>query len=237
LATIASGSASAGEGCGTATAWNFIGVPGSGEGIENPDSYLKDGPYGSTIQALLTRLEADRPTMFNNYVMPLDYPAIRVQWWDPKYYDTNYDTSVGEGYVNLMPLLNACPNFHFVLAGYSQGAHVAGNAFQDAKYPKNIMLVMFGDPRFNHKQRKVDAGDFGPFDGIYSPKQSPRKISGNTAGNVTSWCTGGDPVCNGYPPFIASCAVNVLLNQCPHTLYVERGLVDDAAQWVETQVP
>jgi hypothetical protein len=153
--------------------------------------------YGYTIYSLWNQINTDRPGLINDWSVALDYPAIAIEPLDPTYLTADYAASVADGVVQLTQLVtNAglqCSNFRFILAGYSQGAQVVGNAFADlpASVQKHTWVVMFGDPRWNHSQKppKVNQGSQDPYDGVYkyavSSPEPPRTISGSNAGNGT----------------------------------------------------
>jgi Cutinase len=259
---VGASSASAGEGCGHSPAVNFVGVRGSGEtwydgvndGTSTVESYAGLGipGMGKPINGLLSDIQTDQPNLLNNYLIPLDYPAIKVNGFDPMYYISDYDASVSDGFAKLRSLVissgTACPNWSWVLAGYSQGAQVVGDVFDsldpridpsiDPKLQSRVYVVMFGDPRFNHAQKqKVNqptSGQyaFGPSDGVYARTHPARTVPGGAANNVRSWCTGGDPVCNSTAANTAYCVAWPDL--CPHIEYITRGLVRQAADWVES---
>jgi hypothetical protein len=135
-----------------------------------------------------------------------------------------------------------------VLAGYSQGAHVVGDTFQDARNPRNPLglksgqsrlfagAVMLGDPRFNYLQRGgVNVGDFlEPKNGIYDILHDPRTIGAKDTASVHSYCEAGDPVCNFTVEAAAICMLRSDL--CPHRKYAEYGVADKAAVWLAGRV-
>ena len=217
--------------CGTA---KFIGVRGSGE---------KESAFnglGYTIQNVANTFAAEVPAAEISHV---DYEAVEVGYQGVDY-GFHYDTSVDSGRIllkaRIQKYIRECAGKYIVLAGYSQGAHVVGDVFQELSSTERrriAAVVLLGDPRFSHKQKHgVNVGDFGPFDGVYSIKQKPRSIVGTDVDRVRSFCAGGDPVCNSWPPNLASCLVNIPTRLCPHLQYVEWGWTDKAALWAATRL-
>ena len=97
----------------------------------------------------------------------------------------------------------ACgPVTKMLLAGYSQGAQVAGDVFQGGSltasaYAQVVGVVMFGDPHFNG----MDADAYGNFSperhGILGER--PPFAAPGTApdGRVLNFCHARDPICQG----------------------------------------
>lgn len=97
-------------------------------------------------------------------------------------------------------LAKDCPNTKVILNGYSQGAHVVGDVYQEQSWGQVIGVVLFGDPYYNH----ADSSDrFGlnikpkqriktKLDGaLAAPK--PRKAFNSK--QVVAFCHQEDPVC------------------------------------------
>ena len=130
-----------------------------------------------------------------------------------------------------------------ILAGYSQGAHVTGDAYLKALSKPvigNLIVgvVLFSDPLYNH----LDPSDFrtnqqiqnqevlhhngsltviGPFhDG------SPRHFPASTIGHVLSYCLINDFICQGL-------GGNPFSHQ--HSAYPANGYPADAAKWLAAQ--
>ena len=213
----------------------FIGVRGSGE---QETAY---GGLGYTIQTVANTFASQVPLAEISHI---NYQAIAVGYGAADY-GTEYVSSVDTGTTLLLAriknFIRDCPGKFVVLAGYSQGAHVVGDAFQvlpPAERKQIAAAVLLGDPRFNKKQSHgVNVGDFNSLNGVFSIVQKPRNITGTDVDRVRSFCTGGDPVCNSSPPNIASCASNILIPDglCPHLLYVERGWADAAGVWAASR--
>lgn len=96
-------------------------------------------------------------------------------------------------------LRKACKMAKILVAGYSQGAQAAGDAYQNQNGNNINGLVLFGDPKYNHK----DSSDrFG----LNDTKEKDRRTNNNGAlgkrpafnsSRVFSYCHRGDPVCQG----------------------------------------
>lgn len=140
----------------------FIGVRGSLETVANPQltqhsgRAYQSGGMGTRIAAVASHLadNANIPTFFEGIV----YPATVIS--------TNpadlYSNSIATGAVNLVAEVNyiasLCPYSAIVLAGYSQGAQVIGNALDPSTTPNggisaaakaNIAsIVLLADPSY-----------------------------------------------------------------------------------------
>lgn len=58
-------------------------------------------------------------------------------------------------------LLTNCPDSKLVLTGYSQGAQVTGDVYQNASSKRIIGVVLFGDPKFNSADPAARGGKNG----------------------------------------------------------------------------
>jgi hypothetical protein len=205
----------------------FVGVRGSGE------TRIDAGGYGKTVADLKSRLQSVVPNLAD---VPIDYPAIKVDLSDLRY-TVNYINSVAAGKDALRNYIDAitfgCPMTPMVVVGYSQGAHVAGDVYEELPYVTRrhvVALVLFGDPRFNPGQPEVDAGDYDRSDsGSFTLLGGPRLISQDSAARVQSFCTHGDPVCNLSIANLYACRDHS--PDCPHFDYVSRGWTEIASQW------
>jgi Cutinase len=130
-----------------------------------------------------------------------------------------------------------CPYTKFALAGYSQGAQVAGDVYQSVNpgvRSQIVALALLGDPRFNPKQPSVD---YGNFDSRQSGVWPLLKLGGtertvNTSqspANVRSYCLKFDPVCNFSVSNAINCAGTLY---CVHLHYIDFGYTADAANWI-----
>ena len=144
-----------------------------------------------------------------------DWPAAGMKDWveyDKWFNLDGYRKSVQLGVTQLSRFLNdrasICPTETVILGGYSQGAHVVGDALFGLSAPasSNVGFVaLFGDPRFNH----------GPRTGLFS--RGAPWVRGNAEWYVTggilgarepylpdafthkvgSWCDKQDAICTG----------------------------------------
>ena len=99
---------------------------------------------------------------------------------------------------HLLERISDCPGTRFVVLGYSQGAHAAGDLLaREGTYISNRIaaLVMFGDPRFNPKA-SYDWGSFDPHDHGLAGARSLSDFSGWSS-RVISFCHNDDIVCQG----------------------------------------
>ncbi len=213
--------------CGTV---KFFGLRGSGE-----KPWQGEG-MGDTVDTDKNAMARSIPGLRFEAV---DYPAIDVLWWDPAY-PANYVSSEWAGRDSLLKsvrnFLQFCPTTYAVIAGYSQGAQAAGDAyalFTDEERKHIAAVVEFGDPVFNpdKSQNLVNVGTYSrQLSGILlQTGYDPQTIPGKWQARVRSYCVKGDPVCNyqkrDIPPCIAS------LPACGHLQYVNRGWTNMAAQW------
>ena len=123
----------------------------------------------------------------------IDYAAVAVPF--AVFVPPAYSASVVQGELMLTSFLtsfhSSCPKTPTVLAGYSQGAHVAGDVFQDlpsAVRASIVGVVLFGDTRFNPAQPAADEGDYstglrGMFAGVSALDCSGRPNSRRSAAN------------------------------------------------------
>lgn len=112
----------------------------------------------------------------------------------------NASVSLGKKWLTtkLTALHAGCPQTKFFLTGYSQGAEVAGDAYQANPASYIAGVVLFGDPHFNSADSWVDRGSFAQSNRRRNGIHSPRPVFPNGAdGKVLSFCHQGDPVCQG----------------------------------------
>lgn len=106
--------------------------------------------------------------------------------------------------------LTSCPFQQIILGGYSQGAHVVGDALfklQPAFRPRIAYVALFGDPKFNPRTSTIPiiTGDWVRGNalaiqtGILMPRGNylPDEVL-----SKTSWCDFSDPICANYTPGI-----------------------------------
>ncbi|KAF9032353.1 cutinase [Panaeolus papilionaceus] len=148
---------------------------------------------------------------------------------------TNYPSSSAQGTAATKTLLttqaNNCPNQKIVLVGYSQGAHIIGDAVAgggggalgaqtspvSATIANRVVaLVQMGDPRHVPFQ-SFDRGT-SLRDGLY-PRLSSQQYSSTLQSRIQSFCDFGDPFCDGG------------LLTTVHLTYLDR-YQDDAAAFI-----
>lgn len=167
----------------------LIGVRGSDE---------TDGlgrPIGAFRRALQKELE------WRFAVSSVDYPA-RIWPW-------RYEGSVKDGVKDLNKQIASDPcrsESLYILAGYSQGAQVIGDAIEDRGRgwsKKSIFAtVFFGDPKFDRSLRGVTFfGDFARSKkGVFGGRPNRNVFVGY---NVLSFCLRLDPFCQSNKKQIA----------------------------------
>jgi hypothetical protein len=90
-----------------------------------------------------------------------------------------------------------CPSTRVIVTGYSQGAQVSADVFQDHGWQYIDALVLFGDPYFNGRD-PVDRGNYSEkFNGGLSFLHAPRPLFTVKRHWVLSFCHRWDPVCQG----------------------------------------
>jgi hypothetical protein len=207
----------------------FFGVRGSGETAKD------GGGYGSTVQGFELTLAALEPGLS---AKPIGYPAIPVgyAWQD---YGGAYKNSVAAGENVLQTALivfwHKCPKTDVMLAGYSQGAQVAADVADTLRSPQRARIAavaLFGDPRFNPQQNKVDVpatGYSSRLSGIYQwQDKRMRNVPADLVPRVHSYCLKGDVICNYRKGNLAGC---IPASRCPHLLYLDDGWPIKAAYW------
>lgn len=115
--------------------------------------------------------------------------------------------------------MTSCPFQQIILGGYSQGAHVVGDALYKIKQnlkPRIAYVALYGDPKFNPRTSNIPiktgpwvrGNAFSVQSGILLPRSNylPDEIA-----NAKSWCDLSDPICANYSlgQFIGS---NLLLD-------------------------
>lgn len=102
-------------------AWAFIGIPGTNQGKAHKSGISDTALYGPQI-AMVKQEFVKRKGASNVALYPINYPAKFG------FLMTGYSGSVNSGVSTTKTLISkvakSCPNTKFVIAGYSQGAHV-----------------------------------------------------------------------------------------------------------------
>jgi len=111
----------------------------------------------------------------------------------------SYTDSVREGAAEVLQQMeirrhSGCGSTKFILAGYSQGAQVMGDALRDEAVRKSVVAVaLFGDPYFNADSWSRRGGADPSLYGIFGPRQEwPDPLTGR----VFSYCHWHDVICN-----------------------------------------
>jgi len=210
----------------------FFGVRGSGE------TATENGGYAPTVAAVKNDLGA---LVDGLSATAINYPAINVLWWDPNY-EVDYNESVSVGVLHLLTSFYAfkanCPQTDVVFGGYSQGADVVLQTFQELSNADQarVIVVTLGDPHFNPNQRWIDEGNFNPkFQAIlvHFWGDPPHSFPRSDADHVQSWCSQGDPICNYHAGDGLGCLQALLPfdNRCAHLQYAQIGYTFEAAYW------
>ncbi|SEF27383.1 Outer membrane protein assembly factor BamB, contains PQQ-like beta-propeller repeat [Amycolatopsis pretoriensis] len=174
----------------------------------------------------------------------IDYPAIPVNVLDPNYLP-HYRDSIAKGINALTGFLNSfatrCSGSAVVLAGYSQGAHVAGDVYQGlgkAAQDMVVGLTLLGDPRFNPDQAVIDVGPYDPHRvGVWQARGpgTVRTIPAARTNAVRSYCLAGDPVCNySFADAVACAPISRLY--CSHLHYADAGFTNRAGDWLNDRI-
>ncbi len=212
-----------------------IGVAGSGE------RYSANG-FGTTVEAFMKGL-TDNYQSTSTRAIALDYPAVAItptSALSEKTGSRRYSQSVGTGARNLSKVLNdwyrTCKDVRFdgipqafVLAGYSQGAHVIDDTLENigTRVGNRVVSVsLFGDPRqpnLGYRYEYSDSDNFNRpgavayFDVDTTTFPDTYSSLWNTHFGVGSYCLENDPVCSfGWQPIE------------PHYRYVASGVVASA---------
>jgi cutinase len=191
----------------------LIGSRGSGEEPAGRDAYHGLGPE---VYQFSARFAADvKPTGQTYGYLANPYPAVAISpgganadgWmWNltgliAKLPLGDYDSSAALGVAAVLAatrqVISACPDTRVLLAGYSQGAQVSGDAFQlltAAERAHVLGLFLLSDPHRNASDLAADTGSAsaGPARAgarLLFPLTIPER--------VRSYCQAGDPVCDG----------------------------------------
>jgi hypothetical protein len=223
----------------------FLGARGSGETLNDALG------FGSTLfTAYHSMSTAFRP--HNVVAEPVQYAAVSV----PDAVRSgmaDYQSSLSAGFDNLQAKLgywaDKCPNYRFVLAGYSQGADVVGDVLADLASSKsarnsNILsrivgVALFGDPRYN----PADPVDVNPptpdrkgiFATLPAGQGSVRpEFPMTVRSRVGSWCLANDIICNSAPgiSLVGQAAGCILSSACAHFHYADWGVSAEAGRWL-----
>lgn len=89
-----------------------------------------------------------------------------------------------------------CPATQVLLSGYSQGAQVAGDVYQQLRGAGISGMVLFGDPSFNG----ADSSDRSNYRPVFNGSLHERRPFNDS--RVWSFCHRLDPVCQGLPVYL-----------------------------------
>ncbi len=183
----------------------FVSARGSGQNPDNePLSYEQGlGARGLRVyEDLRERLGLARSAFQANAV---NYPAAPASWtfYDPRFRDETYNPSVeggvGTAHTQFQVISTRCPGALIVGFGFSQGAHVIGNAFQalPASVKQKVLGVqLLGDPVRNPEDSGIWQGPrYDPESGIFPAMREPF-TSVTQPLQVMSWCWRGDDICS-----------------------------------------
>jgi Cutinase len=210
----------------------FFGVRGSGE------TATENGGYGPTIAAVKNDLGG---LVDGLSATAINYPAIPVLSGALNY-EVDYNESVSVGVLHLLTSFYAfkvkCPETDAVFGGYSQGADVVLQTFQELSSADQarVFVVTLGDPHFNPNQPWIDEGNFNRKSQailVHFWGDRPHSFPRSDAGRVQSWCSGGDPICNYHAGDGLGCLQALLPfdNRCAHLQYARIGYTFEAAGW------
>ncbi|MEA2272489.1 MAG: hypothetical protein QOI98_1197 [Solirubrobacteraceae bacterium] len=177
------------------SAAEFIGVRGSGE------DYNTNYGMGATIKGVYDRLARHVPKGKKLQRYGLDYPAVAIDWQAPAYF-----WSVGTGKSNLENRLHsdasACPTMKFVISGFSQGAHVVGDAIEELTRNNDGVVshiagvAIYGDPRFSKDDTATARGDYDP--NHWGTLGARGNYSSQINDRLGDWCRIRDAICQGF---------------------------------------
>jgi Cutinase len=175
----------------------FVGVRGSGE------SANQQMAMGSTLFELYNRIRRDNPhTDITGYGMP--YAA-----------NTIGKANTSDASTRLSRLLNnrsrRCPGERLIVAGYSLGAQIVGDAAQNpatTRLADHLAgIVILSDPRFNPRDTATATGTFDPRYGGTPPRAA---FPAALAPKIHSYCRRHDQICQHGDP---------QANKSEHALY------------------
>jgi fibronectin type 3 domain-containing protein len=226
----------------TCYSYYLIGSRGSGQGPAGTDQY--DG-LGPDVYQFSERLSADISTTGASYGYEANtYPAVSIGpagsntdgwFWNLTGVGTalpigEYQNSVNTGVSwltnQISLLISSCPTTKILLAGFSQGAQVTGNAYQaltSTQQSHIFGVFLLADPRRNGADGVVDRGTAQTRGNgaVRQPGASgPRPLfNAASAGKVLSYCRLGDPVCQGPFNFSGSNGLTINYSIAAHTSY------------------
>ena len=184
--------------------------------------------YSETLKSLLP----DNVTVKSE---SLNYPAYGSQpgIWLTVFGGDAYWKSKDTGTNMLTNRINyesgACPSQQIVVAGYSQGAHAAGDAMYNLATPalssKLSYVSLFGDPTFNPDSWAA-IGDYKYNKNFRSGGLITRRseFSDIFRGRLESWCLNGDGFCSNKVSGLGLFGMH-----SEHGNYADKGIVKSSA--------
>jgi alpha-beta hydrolase superfamily lysophospholipase len=159
----------------------FVGVRGSGE---DPSQQLA---IGTTVYPVYAGVRSADPRVVG-YGWP--YNAER-----PGITELRHAAAALDGFLNARA--RHCPTERIILAGYSAGAQIVGDALQGpaltaAARGRVAAAVLLADPEFNPTDRHTAAGTFDP---RYSGAPRRPAFVAPLASRIRSYCRRHDIVC------------------------------------------
>jgi len=246
----------------------LIGVRGSGETSD------QGGGLGNTIDSVYHQASSHLRTG-QLVAQPVDYIASSVR--DLRVlpmYIQSYTQGREQLYNTLYLWSKKCSNYRFVIAGFSQGADVAADVVtglspsipvENDILGKIDAVALFGDPRYNPGDSRVDAVHGLQLSGVrasdlaahlpFPMSAQVRPLFPDSLANRTrSWCQAIDPVCAFDASKFTDClngnvfrirSIAEVTVQCagkwkslvePHLRYAEAGITDTAGIWISDRI-
>lgn len=185
-------------------------VGARGSGTQADDAANWGGGLGLPAQSFAQTIQATYPDAQIGYV---PYPAVSIlnangigaglrQKWIG-----DYDNSVARGKELLREIIEsevaACPATQIMLAGYSQGAQVVGDVFQELSpgIRSHINSVaLWGDPKY-HNDPNASFNHALTNQGVLGTRTAfpmdPSAVDSSGRSKVRTYCHPTDPVCQG----------------------------------------
>lgn len=222
-----------------------IGVPGTFQGLQhNPGKTDTVSLLGPQVADAVTAIASE---LDNIVVQFVSYEAVGASWNDAidakiSYDDSTYQRSKDGGYATARSAVantnSACPSSKFLLAGYSQGAHIAGDLAQSILHgngpvdPSKLAgALLIADPGYNgaspratefqYDGPKWDDDKFDSSKNVVFKNDDRWNVSGslgtraafNESDPIVSICVFGDFICD------TGATTNVATKQWMHDIY------------------
>ncbi|PKZ62830.1 hypothetical protein CYJ73_24975 [Gordonia terrae] len=203
----------------------ILGVPGSNQGRSfHPDSTADEDLYGPEVWQAVQQVSTDLQGSRSVSAQPLDYPAVLdenaldvIVNYNKSQYKPSKDAGYSAAYDTLAQWASSpCGDDQkFVLIGYSQGAHIAGDLAQTILHSSKPVsadrlagVLLMGDPAFNEHSPGAYSLDYMvPIDGsspwVSLTDSEDAKSQGSLGKRaefgsddpVVSVCINGDVIC------------------------------------------